>query len=163
MMFVAALAAVFVTMSLALARAMLGPTVFDRILALNMFGTKTVLFICVVGFLSGRPDFLDLALVYALKNFIGVCRVVRGLKKARLGAIGARPAIFNTVRVSEKLQRARLNKPFWCEVKDVELTSRQGHLNRRGLSDVETGIQERSAHAELAQLIDLVLHQRDQR
>ena len=42
--------AVLVTMTLALIRAMLGPTVFDRVLALNMFGTKTVLFICVVEF-----------------------------------------------------------------------------------------------------------------
>jgi L-fucose isomerase-like protein len=38
-----------------------------------------------------------------LRRFIGVCRVVRGLKNARLGAIGARPAAFNTVRFSEKL------------------------------------------------------------
>ena len=76
-MFAAATVAVLVTMSLALIRAMLGPTVFDRILALNMFGTKTVLFISVLGFLLGRPDFLDLALVYALMNFIGVVAVLR--------------------------------------------------------------------------------------
>lgn len=76
-MFVAALLAVFATMSLAMARAVAGPTVFDRILALNMFGTKTVLFICVIGFLTGRRDFLDLALVYALMNFIGVVAVLR--------------------------------------------------------------------------------------
>ena len=76
-MFAAATVAVLVTMSLALVRAMLGPTVFDRILALNMFGTKTVLFISVLGFLFGRPDFLDLALVYALMNFIGVVAVLR--------------------------------------------------------------------------------------
>jgi len=76
-MFAVATGAVIVTMSLALVRAMLGPTVFDRILALNMFGTKTVLFISVLGFLLGRPDFLDLALVYALMNFIGVVAVLR--------------------------------------------------------------------------------------
>ena len=69
--------AVMVTMGLALVRAALGPTVFDRILALNMFGTKTVLLIAVIGFLTGRPDFLDLALVYALINFIGVIAVLR--------------------------------------------------------------------------------------
>jgi multicomponent Na+:H+ antiporter subunit F len=51
--------------------------VFDRILALNMFGTKTVLLISVVGFLTDRADFLDLALVYALINFIGVIAVLR--------------------------------------------------------------------------------------
>jgi multicomponent Na+:H+ antiporter subunit F len=57
-MFVAATLAILVTMALALARALLGPTVYDRILAVNAFGTKTVLLIAVVGFLTGRPDFL---------------------------------------------------------------------------------------------------------
>lgn len=70
-------AAILVTMSLALIRAMLGPTVFDRVLALNMFGTKTVLLICVVCFLYGRTDFLDLALLYSLMNFIGVVALLR--------------------------------------------------------------------------------------
>jgi multicomponent Na+:H+ antiporter subunit F len=73
----ATLVAVMVTMGLALARAALGPTVFDRILALNMFGTKTVLLIAVISFFTGRPDFLDLAMVYALINFIGVLAVLR--------------------------------------------------------------------------------------
>lgn len=62
---------------MALARALLGPTIYDRILALNVFGTKTVLFIAVVGFLFGRPDFLDIALIYALINFISVIGVLR--------------------------------------------------------------------------------------
>ncbi|NIL96442.1 MAG: pH regulation protein F [Planctomycetales bacterium] len=76
-MFVTAMAAIMVTMGLALIRATLGPTIFDRIVALNMFGTKTVLLIAVIGFLTGRPDFLDLALLYALLNFIGVVAVLR--------------------------------------------------------------------------------------
>ncbi len=76
-MFGATVAAILLTMGLALSRAAAGPTVFDRILALNMFGTKTVLLIAVLGFLTGRPDFLDLALVYALINFIGVVAVLR--------------------------------------------------------------------------------------
>ena len=67
-MFWAAMLAVIVTMALAMTRAIMGPTVFDRILALNMFGTKTVLLIAVAGFLVDRPDFLDLALIYALMN-----------------------------------------------------------------------------------------------
>ena len=71
-MFVAAALAILATMAMALARALLGPTVYDRILAVNMFGTKTVLLIAVVGFMTGRPDFLDLALVYALINFVGI-------------------------------------------------------------------------------------------
>jgi multicomponent Na+:H+ antiporter subunit F len=69
--------AILVTMTLALIRAMLGPTVFDRVLALNMFGTKTVLLICVIGFLTDRTDFLDLALLYSLMNFIGMVALLR--------------------------------------------------------------------------------------
>ncbi|MFH1566671.1 MAG: monovalent cation/H+ antiporter complex subunit F, partial [Gemmatimonadota bacterium] len=69
-MFIAAMAGVLATMVLALARAVLGPTSYDRILAVNMAGTKTVLLIAVLGFLTGRPDFLDLALLYVFLNFI---------------------------------------------------------------------------------------------
>jgi multicomponent Na+:H+ antiporter subunit F len=76
-MYEVAMVAILVTMGLALIRAAAGPTVFDRIMALNMFGTKTVLLIAVIGFLTERPDFLDIALVYALMNFIGVIAVLR--------------------------------------------------------------------------------------
>ena len=72
-----AILAVLTTMALALVRAWKGPTVYDRILAVNSFGTATVLFIAVLGFLDGRPDFLDLALLYALINFIGTFAVLR--------------------------------------------------------------------------------------
>jgi multicomponent Na+:H+ antiporter subunit F len=81
-MFGAATAALLVCMAMTLIRSILGPTVFDRVLAVNSFGTKTVLLIAVYGFLSGRPDFLDLALVYALMNFIGTIAV---MKFARFG------------------------------------------------------------------------------
>ena len=84
-MFAVTMVAVLVTMALALARAALGPTVFDRILALNMIGTKTVLLIAVIGFLTERPDFMDLALLYALMNFIGVIAVLRFLKFGHFG------------------------------------------------------------------------------
>lgn len=66
-----------IVMALALARAFLGPTLYDRILAVNNFGTKTVLLIAVMDFLSGRPDFLDIAIVYALINFISIIGVLR--------------------------------------------------------------------------------------
>ena len=68
--------ATLITMALALIRAILGPSVYDRVLAVNMFGTKTVLLLSVIAFLYGRPDFLDLALAYALINFIGVLAVL---------------------------------------------------------------------------------------
>ena len=80
--------AILVTMGLALTRAYLGPTVFDRILAVNMFGTKTVLLIAALGFLTDRPDFLDLALVYALMNFIGVIAVLRFFRFGHFGHRG---------------------------------------------------------------------------
>jgi multicomponent Na+:H+ antiporter subunit F len=63
-------------MGLALTRAIIGPSVYDRVLAMNMFGTKTVLLLSVIAFILGRPDFLDLALIYALINFIGVLAVL---------------------------------------------------------------------------------------
>lgn len=88
-MFVAATAAILITMVLALTRALLGPTVYDRVLAVNMFGTKTVLLIAVLGFLNGRPDFLDIALVYALINFIGTIAVLKLLKFGDLGVSGS--------------------------------------------------------------------------
>jgi len=87
-MFAIATLAILVTMALALARAFAGPTVYDRILALNMFGTKTVLLIAVTGFLFGRPDWLDLALLYALMNFIGVIAVLRFSKYGNLASDG---------------------------------------------------------------------------
>lgn len=76
-MFTATTIAILVTMALALARAFIGPTVYDRLLAVNVFGTKTVLLIAVLGFLAGRPEFLDIALVYALINFVGTIAVLR--------------------------------------------------------------------------------------
>jgi multicomponent Na+:H+ antiporter subunit F len=68
--------AILVTMVLAVVRALMGPTVYDRVLAVNVFGTKTVLLLSVVAFLSGRPDFLDLALAYALINMVGILAVL---------------------------------------------------------------------------------------
>jgi multicomponent Na+:H+ antiporter subunit F len=72
--------ATLVTMGLALIRALLGPSIYDRVLAANMFGTKTVLLLSVIAFLYGRPDFLDLALAYALINFIGVLAVLEFIR-----------------------------------------------------------------------------------
>ncbi len=88
-MFAAALLAILVTMALVLIRALLGPTIYDRILALNSFGTKTVLLIAVYGFLTGRPDFLDIAIVYALINFAGTIAVLKYFEYGDLGT--ARP------------------------------------------------------------------------
>ncbi len=76
-MFIAVSLAILITMGLALTRALAGPTTYDRIAAVNMFGTKTVLLIAVLAFLSGLNDLLDIALVYALINFIGVVAALK--------------------------------------------------------------------------------------
>ena len=72
-------------MALALVRAIKGPTIYDRILAVNTFGTLTVVLIAVHGFLAGRPEFLDIALVYALINFIATIAVTKYVKFSHLG------------------------------------------------------------------------------
>lgn len=84
-MFAVAAIAVLVSIMLALVRAFTGPTVFDRILAVNATGTLTVVLIAVYGFLDGRPEFLDIALLYALINFIGTVAVTKYVKFKDLG------------------------------------------------------------------------------
>ena len=91
MMFAAATAALVVAMLMALLRALLGPTVYDRVLAVNAFGTKTMLMIAVLGFLAGRPDFMDIALLYALINFIGTIAVLKFFRYGDLARPGGRP------------------------------------------------------------------------
>jgi multicomponent Na+:H+ antiporter subunit F len=85
-MFAAAMVAILIGMGLVLARALRGPTIYDRILAVNSLGTKTVLIIAVHGFLAGRPHFLDIALVYALINFVGTVAVLKFFEYGDLGA-----------------------------------------------------------------------------
>ncbi|MBS1269863.1 MAG: hypothetical protein MAG794_00815 [Gammaproteobacteria bacterium] len=77
--------AILITMVLTLYRGMRGPTLYDRLLAVNSFGTKTVLIIAVYGFFSGRPDFLDIAFVYALINFISTIAVLKFFEYGGLG------------------------------------------------------------------------------
>lgn len=84
-MFTVAAAGILVSMCLALVRAILGPTVYDRVLAVNTFGTKTVILLSVIGFLTGRPDWVDLSLVYALINFIGTVAVLKFFEFGDLG------------------------------------------------------------------------------
>ncbi len=74
-----------VAMLIAIIRALLGPTLMDRVMATNMFGTKTVLLLAVLGYLAGRPEFLDLALVYALMNFISIIAVLKYFRYRDLG------------------------------------------------------------------------------
>jgi len=81
----ATLIALGIATLLAVIRATRGPTAFDRVLAVNSIGTIAVLLISVHGFWAGRPEFLDIALLYALLNFIGTIAV---LKFFRFGTLG---------------------------------------------------------------------------
>lgn len=76
-MLAAAVIAVLVTMVLALVRAFKGPTEYDRLLAANAFGTKTVLLIALAGHLLGWASHLDIALLYAMVNFVSTIAVMR--------------------------------------------------------------------------------------
>ncbi len=87
-MFAAAALALLLTAALALVRAILGPTVFDRAQAANTIGTCAVLLLSVAGFLTGRPDFLDLALVYGMLNVIGTIAVLKYFRYGDLGDAG---------------------------------------------------------------------------
>jgi len=66
-----------VTMGLMLARLISGPTLYDRLLAVNSFGTKTVIFLCLFCMIIGRPDGVDIALLYALMNFIATIAILK--------------------------------------------------------------------------------------
>lgn len=85
MMFGVAIVAVLAAAALAVARAMLGPTAFDRLLAANAIGTAAIMLLALLGFLTGRPEFLDVGITYALLNMIGTLAV---LKFFRYGALG---------------------------------------------------------------------------
>ena len=88
-MYIVVSIAILITMVLALTRALLGPSAYDRVLAVNVFGTKTVLLLSVIAFLYGRPDFLDLALAYALINMVGILAVLEFSQNRAEGSEGA--------------------------------------------------------------------------
>ncbi|MDP4795415.1 MAG: monovalent cation/H+ antiporter complex subunit F [Rhodospirillales bacterium] len=85
MMFAAAAAGVIITMVMVLFRSLVGPNIYNRILAVNAFGTLSVMLIAIYGFVDGRPEFLDLAIVYALINFIGTIAVTKYVTFSDMG------------------------------------------------------------------------------
>lgn len=87
-MFTAAAAGLLVALALALVRAVMGPTVFDRIQAANTIGTLSMLLLSVIGFLTGRPEFLDLAIIYGLLNVVGTIAVLKFFRFGDLGEPG---------------------------------------------------------------------------
>ncbi len=69
--------ALFVAMLITMVRLFLGPSLYDRVLAVNSFGTKTVAILAILNFIMGRPDFIDIALLYALLNFVATIAVLK--------------------------------------------------------------------------------------
>jgi len=86
--FAAAALALLVTLALVLVRALAGPTLLDRLLAANTVGTVVLLLLAVIGFLTGRPEFLDLAIVYGLLNVVGTIAVLKFFRYGDLGDPG---------------------------------------------------------------------------
>lgn len=76
-MFTFATIALLLALALIVARALAGPTIFDRALAGNLAGTAAILLVAVVGFLTDRPEFLDISILYALLNIIATLAVLR--------------------------------------------------------------------------------------
>jgi multicomponent Na+:H+ antiporter subunit F len=69
-------------------RGVAGPTVFDRVLAGNTVGTAAMMLLAVIGFLTGRPEFLDLAITYGLLNVVGTIAVLKYFQRGDLGDPG---------------------------------------------------------------------------
>ena len=90
MMFAVGLAACAVALVLALVRAMKGPSAFDRLLAVNAIGTTVILGIALHGYVLGRPEFVDIAILYAVINFIGTFAVLKLFSTGGLGDAGGR-------------------------------------------------------------------------
>jgi len=83
-----AILGILVATALFLFRAVRGPTIFDRLVAANAVGNAAIVFLAVLGFVNGRPDFLDIALAYALLNIIGVFAVLKFFRYGPLGGSG---------------------------------------------------------------------------
>ncbi|MCB1887206.1 MAG: hypothetical protein KDH20_06345 [Rhodocyclaceae bacterium] len=88
MIYAVTVLALLVTLALALVRAFQGPTVFDRALAGNAVGTATMMLLAIFQFMAGRPEFVDLALVYGLLNIIGTIALQKFFRYGNLGEPG---------------------------------------------------------------------------
>ena len=87
-MFVTVSVVILIAIAVGLVRAFRGPTLYDRVMAANMIGTLTVLMVAVLGFMTGRPEFLDIALVYVLISFVSTIAVLK-VVALRNGSTGA--------------------------------------------------------------------------
>lgn len=87
-MWIPPIAAVLAALALAVVRALAGPTAFDRLLAANAIGNGAILMLALFGFLTGRPEFLDIGIAYALLNAIGLLAVLKFFRYGALGCAG---------------------------------------------------------------------------
>lgn len=76
-MFTAAALAVIAALVLVVIRVLRGPTLFDRVLAANSVGSLAIIFLAVLGFLNGRPEWLDIAITYGVLNLIGTLAILK--------------------------------------------------------------------------------------
>ncbi len=77
MMFLVGTLAVMAALVLVVVRVVRGPTLFDRVLAGNSVGTLAIIFLSVLGFLNGRPEWLDLGITYGVLNLIGTLAILK--------------------------------------------------------------------------------------
>ena len=87
-MYVIPALAILTAMFLAVVRALMGPTVFDRVLAANAIGTSAIMLLAVVGFLTGRPEWLDVGITYGILNLIGTFAVLKFFRHGNLAHSG---------------------------------------------------------------------------
>lgn len=87
-MFAAAVLAILAALLLVVVRALKGPTLFDRVLAGNSVGTLAILLLAAVGFLTGRPEWLDIGITYGLLNLIGTLAVLKFIRHGDLAHDG---------------------------------------------------------------------------
>jgi len=76
---------ILLSFSLTIVSIIRGPTVYDRIISANSFGTLIVLFLSIIGYLFGRPEFIDLAIIYAILNVIGAVAILKYFRQGDLG------------------------------------------------------------------------------
>ena len=82
--FLATALLIVVTIILALYRATLGPEVYNRVAAVNVIGTKTIVLLVIIGYIFERPLFFDISLLYALLNFIGTLAFAKYLERGEV-------------------------------------------------------------------------------
>ncbi len=108
--YVAATILLMVGMALILVRLIAGPTLYDRALAVNSFGTKIVLFLCMFSLIIGRADGVDIAILYALMNFIATVAILKFFRYRALSEPMAplpASAKFDALRERRRNERSR--------------------------------------------------------